>query len=104
MGDIKEMGKDLSDHHIADLMSKGLNLKKKNGKHYLVTKTVTAPKRIHETDDDIAILTMILPGERFECHLKKDCLLGNPKESKLGNINEIKFLETFSECIDLRIV
>lgn len=85
MGDIKEIGEDLQDHHIADLMSKGLNLKKKNGKHFLVTKTVTPPKRINETDDDIAILTMILPGEKFECHMKSDCLLGNPKENKLGN-------------------
>ncbi|ODM94297.1 Four and a half LIM domains protein 2 [Orchesella cincta] len=84
MGDMKEVGGDLQDHHIADLMSRGLNLKKKNGKHYLATKTVTQPKRLNEQDDDIAILTMILPGEKFECVLKKNCLMGDSKANKLG--------------------
>lgn len=96
MGDIKNMGEDLQDHHIADLLSRGLNLKKKNGKHYLVTKTVTPPRRVHEQDDDIAILTMILPGEKFECNLKKDCLLGNSKESKLGKHNAYIFSILYS--------
>ena len=67
---------------LSDALSK-INLNSKNGGK-LTTKKITQPKKAHETDDDIAILTMILPGEKFECCLKNECMLGNSFESSLG--------------------
>ena len=66
---------------LAGALSRKLNLT--NGKK-LVTKTITQPRRAHESDDDIAILSMIMPGEKFNCFLKDECRHGNPKENSLG--------------------
>ena len=82
---------------LSETFSRKLNMNGKSngsvsfGGNKLTTKKVTQPKRAHETDDDIAILSMILPGERFQCSLKEDCLLGNSKESSLGNIPILYF-------------
>lgn len=66
---------------LPDMLARKLNLR--NGQK-LTTKRVTAPKKAHETDDDIAILSMIMPGEKFRCHMAEDCILGDPSESSLG--------------------
>jgi hypothetical protein len=69
---------------LAGALSSKLNLTNGAGKK-LVTKTITQSRRAHESDDDIAILSMIMPGERFNCYMKEDCRHGNPKENSLGN-------------------
>lgn len=68
---------------LSDVLSKKLNLR--NGQK-LHTRKFTEARKPHETEDDVAILSMILPGEKFECCLKYDCRMGNCKENKLGKI------------------
>jgi hypothetical protein len=72
---------------LAGALSRKLNISGSTGKKFM-TKTVTQPKRATETDDDIAILSMIMPGETFYCCLREDCRIGNPKESSLGKTRE----------------
>lgn len=71
---------------LAGALSQKLNISGSPGKKF-ITKTVTQPRKANETDDDIAILSMIMPGETFYCCLRNDCRMGDPKESSLGNSN-----------------
>lgn len=66
---------------LSDVLSRKLNLR--NGQK-LTTKRFTESKRANETDDDVAILGMIMPGEKFICCLRQDCKLGNYRENSLG--------------------
>ena len=70
---------------LSDVLSRKLNLR--NGQK-LTTKKFTESKRANETDDDVAILSMIMPGEKFECLLRHDCRMGNYKENSLGKLHE----------------
>jgi len=73
---------------LAGALSRKLNIS--NGKK-LTTKTITQSRRAHETEDDIAILSMILPGEKFNCCLNEDCRYGNSKENTLGKLPIIHY-------------
>jgi hypothetical protein len=67
---------------LSDVLSRKLNLKA--GQKLNVKKT-TQPRRAHETEDDVAVLSLIMPGESFTCHLAEDCLYSNPQHNSLGS-------------------
>ena len=57
----------------------------------LQTKTVGEERirKAKERNEDVAILSMELPGEKkaFKCSLDKDCLMGDPTNLPLGAFN-----------------
>lgn len=66
---------------LSDRFKNGLNLQ---------TKTVGEDRirRARERNEDIAILSMELPGEKraFCCSLGEECLMGDPQSLPLGGL------------------
>lgn len=55
----------------------------------LTTKTVGEDRirKAKENNEDIAVLSMFLPGEnKFKCHRGTECLLGNVGPTAPGNL------------------
>lgn len=67
----------------------------------LQTKTVGEDRirRAKDKNEDIAILSMELPGEKraFRCCLGEDCMLGDPESLPLGGLNaSVEWLYSFN--------
>jgi len=76
---------------LSDILSRKLNLSSstKGGggaTTKLQFKKTTPHRRAHETEDDVAVLSLILPGEPFLCHLGDDCKFMNPSHNALGTV------------------
>lgn len=64
---------------------------------HLRTKTVGAERiqRAKDNNEDVAILSMFLPGsvgeqenKRFRCHRGEECILGDYRQATPGNMNK----------------
>lgn len=75
------------------------------GQLNLKTKTVGEDRirRAKERNEDVAILSMDLPGAKTEffCCLGDDCLIGNPRELSLGVCDFFNKVENFMSINEL---